>query len=159
MILTAWRNGSVHGFLRAPIEAGGDPYLTAWRALARQTLLVAVSVAQRDALASWRTELFVVAAEAAGVALMLALAGLWITASSRAHARIVGERDQADAALRTNQAQFQAIMDHTPVLVFVKDTEGRYLFVNRAAERWAGATRPARDRDGHAGRDGQGRRG
>ena len=107
---------------------------------------MAVSIAQRDALASWRTELFVVAAEAAGMALMLAIAGLWITASSRAHARTVAERDQADAALRTNQAQFQAIMDHTPVLVFVKDLEGRYTFVNRAAERWTGATRHARDR-------------
>jgi PAS domain S-box-containing protein len=142
MILNAWRGGSDHGSLRAPIEAGGESYLTAWRTLARPSLLVAVSIAQRDALASWRTELLVVAAEEAGMALMLAIAGLWITASSRAHARIVGERDQADAALRTSQAQFQAIMDHTPVLVFVKDAEGRYLFVNRAAERWTGAYRP-----------------
>lgn len=141
VILSAWRNGSERGFLRAPIEAGGETYLTAWRTLMRPPLMVAVSIEQRDALASWRTEVVVVAAEAAGVALMLAIAGLWITASSRAHARIVGERDQADAALRTSQSQFQAIMDHTPVLVFVKDAEGRYLFVNRAAERWAGAIR------------------
>ena len=27
-------------------------------------------------------------------------------------------------------------MDHTPVFVFVKDLEGRYTFINRAAERW-----------------------
>jgi PAS domain S-box-containing protein len=141
MILQEWRGGAVRGFLHAPIKAGGEPYLTAWRTLARPALLVAVSIAQRDALASWRSDLFVVAAEAAGMALMLALAGLWITASSRAHAVIAGERDQADAALRTSQAQFQAIMDHTPVLVFVKDAEGRYLFVNRAAERWTAATR------------------
>jgi PAS domain S-box-containing protein len=142
VILKAWQAGSDRGFLRAPIEARGEPYLTAWRTLARPALLVAVSIAQHDALASWRTDLVVVVAEAAGMALMLAIAGLWITASSRAHARIVGERDQADAALRTSQAVFQAIMDHTPVLVFVKDAEGRYLFVNRAAERWAGAKRP-----------------
>jgi PAS domain S-box-containing protein len=142
VILKAWQAGSDRGFLRAPIEARGEPYLTAWRTLARSALLVAVSIAQHDALASWRTDLVVVVAEAAGMALMLAIAGLWITASSRAHARIVGERDQADAALRTSQAVFQAIMDHTPVLVFVKDAEGRYLFVNRAAERWAGAKRP-----------------
>jgi PAS domain S-box-containing protein len=142
VILKAWQAGSDRGFLRAPIEARGEPYLTAWRTLARSALLVAVSIAQRDALGSWHTDLLVVVAEAAGMALMLAIAGLWITASSRAHARIVGERDQADAALRTSQAVFQAIMDHTPVLVFVKDAEGRYLFVNRAAERWAGAKRP-----------------
>jgi PAS domain S-box-containing protein len=141
VILGAWRDGSERGFLRAPIEAGGETYLTAWRTLMRPPLLVAVSIAQRDALASWRTEVVVVAAEAAGMALMLAIAGLWITASSRAHARTVDERDQADAALRTSEAQFQAVMDHTPVLVFVKDVNGRYTFVNRAAERWAGATR------------------
>jgi len=141
VILNAWREGAVRGSLQAPIEAGGETYLTAWRTLAQPALLVAVSIAQRDALASWRTDLFVGLAQVAGMALMLAIAGLWITASSRAHARIVGERDQADAALRTSQSQFQAIMDHTPVLVFVKDVEGRYLFVNRAAERWTGAMR------------------
>jgi PAS domain S-box-containing protein len=54
------------------------------------------------------------------------------------------QRDEADSALRINQAQFQAILDHAPVLVFVKDLAGNYMFVNRAAETWAGATiRPA----------------
>jgi PAS domain S-box-containing protein len=96
-------------------------------------------IAQRDAFAAWHADLLVVAAEAGGMALMLALAGFWITASNRAHARTLSERDRADAALRANQAQFQAIMDHTPVLVFVKDLDGRYTFVNRAAERWIGA--------------------
>src|SRR5262245_12095731 len=107
VILQAWRQGTADGFLRAPIATGGETYLTAWRTLARPGVLVAVSIAQRDALATWRTELVVVAAEAAGMALMLAIAGLWITASTRAHARIIGERDQADAALRTSEAQFQ----------------------------------------------------
>ena len=50
------------------------------------------------------------------------------------------QRDEADAALRINQAQFQAIMDHAPVLVFVKDLAGTYTFVNRAAKTWAGAS-------------------
>jgi PAS domain S-box-containing protein len=54
------------------------------------------------------------------------------------------QRDEADAALRINQAQFQAIMDHAPVLVFVKDLAGNYTFVNRVAETWVGASiRPA----------------
>jgi PAS domain S-box-containing protein len=54
------------------------------------------------------------------------------------------QRDEADRALRLNQAQFQAILDHAPVLVFVKDLAGNYTFVNRAAETWAGASvRPA----------------
>ena len=50
------------------------------------------------------------------------------------------QRDEADAALRINQAQFQAIMDHAPVFVFVKDLAGNYTFVNRAAETWVGAS-------------------
>src|SRR5262249_25789090 len=50
------------------------------------------------------------------------------------------QRDAADDALRVSQAQFQAIMDHAPVLVFVKDLAGRYTFVNRTAESWAGAS-------------------
>ena len=139
VILGAWRKGSDRAFVRAPIEGGGEPYLTASHTLTRPSLMVAVSIAQRDALAAWRTDLVIVTAEAAGIALMLAIAGFWITASSRAHAMAIAERDQAGAALRANQAQFQAIMDHTPVLVFVKDLEGRYTFVNRAAERWIGA--------------------
>jgi PAS domain S-box-containing protein len=50
------------------------------------------------------------------------------------------QRDEADSSLRIHQAQFQAILDHAPVLVFLKDLAGRYTFVNRAAETWAGAT-------------------
>jgi PAS domain S-box-containing protein len=138
-ILDAARDGSASGFVRGPIEAGGEPYLTAWRAPARSSVIVTAAIAQRDALAAWRGDLAIVAGEAAGMAFVLALAGFWITTSSRVHARTLSERDRADAALRANQAQFQAIMDHTPLLVFVKDLDGRYTFVNRAAERWIGA--------------------
>jgi len=140
-ILSAGREHPDRSVLRAPIEARGPPYLTAWRSLSHPAVLVAVSIAQRDALAAWRAELVVLAGEALGMLLMLALAGYWITASRRAHTRTVAERDRADAALRASPTQFQAIMDHTPVLVFVKELEGRYTFVNRAAERWAGANK------------------
>jgi PAS domain S-box-containing protein len=50
------------------------------------------------------------------------------------------QRDEADAALRINQAQFQSIMDHSPALVLVKDLAGNYTFVNRVAEIWVGAS-------------------
>ena len=138
-ILDARRNSSAGGTLRAPIDAGGIQYLTAWRSLSRPPVRVAVSIARWDALASWRTELGIVAGVAIGMAIMLGIAGFWITTSSRAHAHTMAERDRADAALRTSQAQFQAIMDHTPVYVFVKDLAGRYTFINRAAERWTSA--------------------
>jgi PAS domain S-box-containing protein len=41
------------------------------------------------------------------------------------------ERRQAEAALRDNQALLQAIVDHAPALIYVKDLDGRYLLVNR----------------------------
>src|SRR5262249_56197864 len=50
-----------------------------------------------------------------------------------------GEGDAGGEGLGLDQAQFQAILDHAPVLVFVKDLAGNYTFVNHAAETWAGA--------------------
>ncbi len=47
----------------------------------------------------------------------------------------ISAQQQAEAALRDAQARFQAIMDHAPFDVTLKDLDGRYLFVNRAFER------------------------
>ena len=47
----------------------------------------------------------------------------------------ISAQQQVEAALRDAQARFQAIMDHAPFDVTLKDLEGRYLFVNRAFER------------------------
>src|SRR5262245_18880544 len=99
--------------LRGPIEA-----------LARQ----AGALGRGEKLASIDTPIREIGVVAA--ALSDAEAGL------RERAR---QRDEADAALRLNQAQFQAIMDHAPVLVLVKDLAGTYTFVNHAAKNWAGA--------------------
>jgi PAS domain S-box-containing protein len=41
------------------------------------------------------------------------------------------ERRQAEAALRESQALLQAIVDHAPALIYVKDLDARYLLVNR----------------------------
>src|SRR5262249_61869753 len=103
---------------------------------------VAVSLAEQDALAAWRGESIIVSGVVIGMALMLAIAGLWITRSSRAYARTVEERDRVDAALRESQARLQAIMDHTPLLGLVRDLQGRYTFVNRAAKQWLAAPHP-----------------
>jgi PAS domain S-box-containing protein len=46
---------------------------------------------------------------------------------------------RAEASLRANELQLQQILDNTTAaLVFAKDLDGRYLFVNRAFERLAG---------------------
>ena len=38
---------------------------------------------------------------------------------------------EAEIALRKNQQLVQSIIDHSPTLIFLKDTEGRYLLINK----------------------------
>ena len=40
-------------------------------------------------------------------------------------------RKQAEASLRESEARLQAIMDHSPARIFLKDRQGRYLHFNR----------------------------
>jgi PAS domain S-box-containing protein len=49
--------------------------------------------------------------------------------------RYAVERKQAQEALSESEAQLRAILDNSPGMVFLKDTEGRYLHVNREFER------------------------
>jgi PAS domain S-box-containing protein len=44
-------------------------------------------------------------------------------------------RRRAEASLRESQTLLQAILDNSPSLIFVKDSGGRYLIVNRQVER------------------------
>ena len=108
-------------------------------------LLVAVSLAEeRDprrlvARRSGRPPRIV-----AGFGILLMFAWRMITreihARGEANRRIVkqakelaiamSKREEADAALRKNQAQFQSIMHHAPMMVSLKDRDGRYTFVN-----------------------------
>lgn len=46
----------------------------------------------------------------------------------------VTERYRVTAELRESEARLQAILNNSPTLIFLKDTEGRYLLVNRAFE-------------------------
>jgi PAS domain S-box-containing protein len=58
------------------------------------------------------------------------------------------QRKQAEEALRASQALFESFMSHSPVTAFIKDEEGRYIYVNRLIERlfnrkladWVGKT-------------------
>ncbi|OJH38802.1 hypothetical protein BON30_21485 [Cystobacter ferrugineus] len=45
---------------------------------------------------------------------------------------------EAEETLRRSQLQLQSIIDHTPALVSIKDTQGRFLLVNRRFERLFG---------------------
>jgi PAS domain S-box-containing protein len=46
----------------------------------------------------------------------------------------ITEWKRAEEALRESEERFRAIMDNSPTMVFLKDTEGRYLQVNRKFE-------------------------
>lgn len=53
----------------------------------------------------------------------------------------ISKRRIAEEALRENQALLQTIVDHSPVLVYMMDTEGRILLLNRKLERVFGIER------------------
>ena len=48
--------------------------------------------------------------------------------------RDITERKRAEAELRESETRLRAILDNSPGMVFLKDTEGRYLHVNRQFE-------------------------
>ena len=57
--------------------------------------------------------------------------------------RDITERRRAEEALREGTMLLQAILDHSPAMVFLKDTEGRYLLTNRRFEQAFHLTREA----------------
>ena len=48
--------------------------------------------------------------------------------------RAARELQQAEQALRESEERFNAFMQHSPAVKFIKDAEGRMVYVNRAAE-------------------------
>ena len=44
------------------------------------------------------------------------------------------ERKEAEAALRESEERFQAFMNHSPVVAFIKDENGRMLYINEVME-------------------------
>ncbi|MFO0876494.1 MAG: PAS domain S-box protein [Gemmataceae bacterium] len=80
----------------------GDPHPLAQTIFSGTTLAPGVSQGSADALAG--------AAHLASVAI---------------------EQDRASRALRESEARFRSVLDNSPALIYLKDLEGRYQFVNR----------------------------
>ncbi|HSE31762.1 MAG TPA: PAS domain S-box protein [Pyrinomonadaceae bacterium] len=53
-------------------------------------------------------------------------------------ARDLTERKRSEQALRESQAFFNSFMDNSPAVAFMKDTAGRYVYVNKPFERLFG---------------------
>ena len=53
----------------------------------------------------------------------------------------ITERKQAETELQESRNIFQALADNLPEFITMKDTEGRFLYVNRIFEEWTGISR------------------
>jgi PAS domain S-box-containing protein len=140
------------GFVRSSLEQGGQTYLSAYRRTTNPELIIAVSLAESEALAAWRADATIAATVLAGFGILLIVAWCMTTREFRARAEIerqivaqaeelaaaMDRREQSDAALRANQAQFQSIMEHAPMMVSLRDLDGRFTFINRAYVEFAG---------------------
>jgi PAS domain S-box-containing protein len=78
---------------------------------------------------------------------MLARVRVWLRTSLRLQERDRRERAREAAALQSSEERFRAFMDHSPTVCFIKDAEGRYVYVNTRWERAFGhALNGPRDR-------------
>src|ERR1044071_7679248 len=55
--------------------------------------------------------------------------------------RTIGPRAKMTLSGQESEALLHAILDNTPAVVYLKDLEGRYLFVNRRFQELTGRTR------------------
>ena len=103
--------------LYAEVEAGRDAFTAEFRIL------------RPDGEVIWVEEIGEVERDAAGR--RVAVSGTL---------QDVSERKRAEAALRDSEARLRGFLDHAPFAMYLKDTDLRYLLVNRAVEQFQGMT-------------------
>ena len=54
--------------------------------------------------------------------------------------RLRDETHKAEQALRASEVRFYSFMNHSPALAFIKDQEGRVLYINNTCEQIWGVT-------------------
>ena len=52
----------------------------------------------------------------------------------------IGERNRLQQQLRESEARFQAFLDHSPTVTWMKDEDGRYLYVSQSCKEFLGIT-------------------
>lgn len=68
---------------------------------------------------------------------------------ARMYASEIKRRLAADSALHAQQRMIDAVLEHTDVLIFAKDVDGRFVMANRALEHVTGADRTLIGRTDH----------
>jgi PAS domain S-box-containing protein len=140
------------GAFVAPLTASGPRYVNAFQRVDAPPLVIAASIPESTMLSAFWIDAGVSAfAVICFVALLIfawkmidremrrrAEAEAQIVSQSAQLAQALHEREQTDAALLNSQAQFQSIMDHSPMQVALRDMSGRFIFVNRAYVEFAG---------------------
>jgi PAS domain S-box-containing protein len=135
-IFAAAQRGAAAGRLRATLD--GAMQIAAYRTLGDAQMVVATSLAVDDVLADWRREVAVSLALAAIIAALFAAAGVMLFRQIRARAAATARLRESTQALQVSESRFQAVMDHAPLLVSLKDLAGNYAFVNEAFARYVG---------------------
>src|SRR5207253_6172407 len=59
------------------------------------------------------------------------------------HIAIATERTRSELARSLRAERLQAILDNSPTVMFLKDLQGRYVFINRRYEELFGVTKEA----------------
>jgi PAS domain S-box-containing protein len=133
-VFQAQRQKPGSGLLRGPLQPGGLDYISAYRTTPLAPLVVVVSLAEQDVLATWWnvTLLAIGLTVALGVALLLA--AYLITREARDRTVAMERLVETGEALRASQQRLRAMMEHAPLLMVEKALDGRFTFVNRAFE-------------------------
>jgi PAS domain S-box-containing protein len=118
-------------FFRAPFTAGGPTFFHVLARVKEPPLIIAASIPERIMLMGWTVDAFITLAAAAGFLALLLLAWVLIV-------RVIRQRANAEEALRANQVMFQSIMDHAPIMLSLRDLNGRFTFINRTYVAFAG---------------------
>jgi PAS domain S-box-containing protein len=137
-LFTHYLPSADHGHFRESSGADGVFRLYSYGALKDYPLVVGIGASQSVVLAPYVARREVYLGAFAGVSGVILLLGYFIVIQQISQTR-------TDNHLRESEERFKAFMDHSPAIAFIKDENGRYVYVNkpwedRYALDWRGKT-------------------